>query len=52
VRPVQVTVDRADLQVLVKLGDGLGLRLAVGTNPGYLTALVVTGGPERHSEKP
>ncbi len=38
--PVQVSVDHVESQVLVELGNGLGLRVAVGTDPGYLAALV------------
>jgi len=38
--PVQVAVGHGEQHVLVKLGGGLGLRVAVGTDPGYVAALV------------
>jgi len=38
--PVRVAVERAEQHVLVELGGGLGLRIAVGTDPGYVAALV------------
>jgi transposase-like protein len=38
--PVQVAVEHGEQQVLVDLGGGLGLRVAVGTDPGYVAALV------------
>ena len=38
--PVQVAVGRAEQHVLVELGGSLGLRVAVGTDPGYVAALV------------
>ena len=38
--PVQVAVGHDGQDVLVELGGGLGLRLAVGTDPDYVAALV------------
>ena len=38
--PVQVAVGRSEQQVLVEMGGGLGLRVTVGTDPGYVAALV------------
>jgi len=38
--PVQVAVGHGEQHVLVQLGGGLGLRVAVGTDPGYVAALV------------
>ena len=38
--PVRVAVGHGEPHVLVKLGGGLGLRVAVGTDPGYVAALV------------
>ena len=38
--PVQVAVGDGEQPVLVELGGGLGLRVAVGTDPGYVAALV------------
>ncbi len=38
--PVQVAGGHDEQHVLVKLGGGLGLRVAVGTDPGYVAALV------------
>jgi hypothetical protein len=37
--PVEVTAGHGEQDVLVELGDGLGLRVAVGTDPGYVAAL-------------
>jgi len=38
--PVQVAVGHGDQHVLVELDGGLGLRVAVGTDPSYVAALV------------
>jgi hypothetical protein len=38
--PVQVAVGHGEQHVLVEVGDGLGLRVTVGTDPGYVAALV------------
>jgi hypothetical protein len=38
--PVQVAVGHGDQHVLVEVGGGVGLRVAVGTDPGYVAALV------------
>lgn len=38
--PVQVAVEHGEQQVLVELGGGLGLQVPVGTDPGYVAALV------------
>jgi hypothetical protein len=38
--PVQVTAGRVEQQVVVEMGDGLGLRVTVGTDPDYVAALV------------
>jgi hypothetical protein len=38
--PVQVAVGHVEPQVLVELGGGLGLRVTVETDPGYVAALV------------
>ena len=38
--PVQVAVGHDQQHLLVELGDRLGLRVAAGTDPGYVAALV------------
>jgi|SRR5512141_498550 hypothetical protein len=38
--PVEVAVGRVDPQVVVELGDRIGLRVSVGTDPSYVAALV------------
>jgi hypothetical protein len=38
--PVQVAVGQSEQHVLVDLGGGLGLRVVVGTDPGYVASLV------------
>ena len=38
--PVQVAVGHDEQDVLVELGGGLGVRVAVGTDPRYVAALV------------
>jgi hypothetical protein len=38
--PVQVAVGHGEQHVLVEVGGGLGLRVTVGTDPGYVAALV------------
>jgi hypothetical protein len=38
--PVKVAVGHVEQQVLLEIGDGLGLRVTVGTDPGYVAALV------------
>jgi hypothetical protein len=38
--PVEVSVGHGDQHVLVELDGGLGLRVAVGTDPSYVAALV------------
>jgi hypothetical protein len=38
--PVQVAIGHGEQHILVELGGGLGLRIAVGTDPGYVAALV------------
>jgi len=38
--PVQVAAEHGEQHVVVELGGGLGLRIAVGTDPGYVAALV------------
>jgi hypothetical protein len=39
--PVQVAVERNEQMVLVELDNGLALRVAAGTDPSYVTALVM-----------
>jgi hypothetical protein len=38
--PIQVAVGHGEQHVVVELGGGFGLRVAVGTDPGYVAALV------------
>jgi hypothetical protein len=38
--PVQIAVGHGEQQVVVGMGGGLGLRVAVGTEPSYVAALV------------
>jgi hypothetical protein len=38
--PVQVAAEHGGQHVVVELRGGLGLRVAVGTDPGYVAALV------------
>jgi len=38
--PVQVAASRGDQHIFVEVGGGLGVRVAVGTDPGYVAALV------------
>jgi hypothetical protein len=38
--PVEVAVGHCDQPVLVEVGGGVGLRVAVGTDPSYVAALV------------
>ena len=38
--PVQIAGGHGEQHVLVEVGDGLGLRVTVGTDPGYVAALV------------
>lgn len=38
--PVRVAIEHDEQQVFVELGGGLGVRIAVGTDPGYVAALV------------
>ncbi len=38
--PVRVAVEHGEQHVRVELGGGLGLRVPIGTDPGYVAALV------------
>ena len=38
--PVQVAAGQVEPQILVEIDGGLGLRVTVGTDPGYVAALV------------
>ncbi len=38
--PVQIAVGRSEQHVLVDVGGGVGIRVTVGTDPGYVAALV------------